>query len=137
MARIQWNDSFLINFREIDSQHKRLVDMINDLDDAMRQGKGKDVLGKIITGLVVYTKTHFETEEKYLTEFGYPGLDEQKQEHAEFVKTITDFKNDFQSGQLGLSIKVMDFLSNWLTHHIKHLDKQYASFVQERELASC
>lgn len=137
MARIQWNDSFLINFREIDSQHKRLVDMINDLDDAMREGKGREVLAKIIDGMVAYTKTHFETEEKYLAELHYPGLGEQKREHAEFVKKISDFRNDFQAEKLGLSIRVMDFLSNWLTHHIKHLDKQYAPFVHERELAAC
>ena len=137
MARILWNDSFLINYRDIDSQHKRLVDMINDLDDAMRQGKGKEALAKILTGLVVYTRTHFETEEKYLTELDYPGLREQKREHAGFVMKISDFKNDFQSGQLGLSIKVMDFLSNWITHHIKHLDKQYAAWIHEKEMAAC
>ena len=38
--------------------------MINDLNDAMRQGKGKDVLGKIDKELVGYTVTHFRTEEK-------------------------------------------------------------------------
>ena len=43
MALINWNDSFSVNVAVIDQQHKKLVDMINDLNDAMKQGKGKDV----------------------------------------------------------------------------------------------
>ena len=137
MARIQWNDSYSINFREIDTQHKRLVEMINNLDDAMRQGKGKETLGKIINGLIVYTKTHFETEEKYFDEFEYPDTAEHKREHAAFVNKVNDFKAGFQSGKLGLSIDVMNFLSDWLVHHIKETDKKYAPFLREKELAAC
>lgn len=47
---IKWDDSFSVKVGEIDRQHVNLVNMINDLSDAMRQGKGKDTLGKIISG---------------------------------------------------------------------------------------
>ena len=46
MAIIQWNDSLSVNVVEIDKQHQKLVAMINDLNDAMRQGKGKDASRK-------------------------------------------------------------------------------------------
>jgi hemerythrin len=45
MALIQWNDSLSVNVVEIDKQHQKLVRMINELNDAMRQGKGKEALG--------------------------------------------------------------------------------------------
>ncbi len=53
MPLIQWNESFSVNVVEIDKQHQKLVGMINDLYDAMHQGKGNDVLGKIIDGLIM------------------------------------------------------------------------------------
>jgi hemerythrin len=40
MALIQWNDGLSVNVVEIDRQHQKLIGMINDLNDAMRQGKG-------------------------------------------------------------------------------------------------
>ncbi|MGA2938094.1 MAG: hemerythrin domain-containing protein [Syntrophobacteraceae bacterium] len=63
MALIQWNDSLSVNVVDIDKQHQKLVGMINELNDAMRQGKGKDALGKIVNGLIIYAGTHFKTEE--------------------------------------------------------------------------
>ena len=45
MALIQWNDSLKVGVAEIDKQHQKLVDMINDLHDAMRQGQGNAVPG--------------------------------------------------------------------------------------------
>lgn len=74
MALIQWDDSFSVKVAEIDQQHKRLIVMINELHDAMKQGKGKDALGKIINGLISYTATHFDTEERYFDQFEYPAM---------------------------------------------------------------
>jgi len=134
MALIQWNDGLSVGVVEIDGQHQRLIGMINDLNDAMRQGKGKEVLGKIINGLVGYAGTHFRTEEKYFKQFGYPDADSHKKEHDDFTKKVTEFKDGFDTGKIGLSIVVMDFLSNWLQDHIKGVDKKYGSFFNEKGL---
>ena len=66
MALITWNDSFSVNIAVIDQQHQKLITMINDLNAAMKQGRGRDVMGGIINGLVNYTITHFKSEERYL-----------------------------------------------------------------------
>lgn len=134
MALIQWNDSFSVNVVEIDRQHQKLVGMINDLTDAMRQGKSKDILGKIINGLIGYAVTHFRAEEKYFDQFGYPETNSHKKEHSYFTKKIAEFKAGFDAGKLGLSIEVMDFLSNWLQDHIKGVDKKYGPFFNEKGL---
>ena len=70
MPLIQWDDSLRVNIAEIDAQHRKLVGMINELNEAMRMGKGKEILGKTVQGLIEYTQTHFQTEEKYFEKFG-------------------------------------------------------------------
>jgi hemerythrin len=134
MGLIKWNQDLVIGVIEIDQQHQRLVGMINELDEAMKQGKGKEKLGKIIHGLTYYAGTHFQTEEKYFDQFAYPERAEHKKEHAAFTQKVTAFQNEFDKGKIGLSIEVMDFLCNWLQHHIKTVDKKYGPFLKAKGL---
>jgi len=134
MALMQWNDSLSVNVGMIDKQHQKLVGMINELNDAMRQGKGKDILGKTLNELVAYTGTHFKLEEKYFDQFGYSEADSHKKGHLDFVAKVYEFKDGFEKGKLGLSISVMDFLSDWLRNHIKGVDKKYGPFFNEKGL---
>jgi hemerythrin len=134
MALIQWNDTLSVGITEIDRQHQRLIEMINELNTAMQQGKGKDVMSKIIRGLIDYAVTHFKTEEKYFEQYGYPDAVNHKKAHAEFNWKIAEFNRQLNAGQLGLSIQVMDFLSDWLRDHIKTVDKKYAPFLIQKGL---
>ncbi|MEG3439849.1 bacteriohemerythrin [Pannus brasiliensis CCIBt3594] len=132
MAVIQWNNNLSVGIVEIDEQHKKLVKMINELYDAMKQGKGKDVTGKIINGLIGYTESHFRMEERYFDELGYPDAAAHKLEHIAFKQKVTEFKEKFDKGKITLSIEVMLFLSNWLQNHIEGVDKKYAAFFKEK-----
>ena len=134
MPLIQWNSSLSVNVAEIDQQHQKLITMINDLNDAMRQGKGKERVGKIIQGMIAYAGTHFATEEKYFDRFGYPDADDHKKTHADFVKKVLAAKENFEKGRLGLPIEVMNFLSDWLGQHIKGEDKKYGPFFNAKGL---
>jgi len=134
MALFQWDSSFSVNVAEIDKQHQKLVGMINDLNDAMKQGKGKDALANIIGELFNYAGSHFATEEGYFDKFGYPAAASHKLEHTNFVKKVSEFKNGFDSGQLALTIEVMNFLKDWLKGHIQGIDKKYSSFFNEKGL---
>lgn len=127
MALIQWNDSLSVGVAEIDKQHQKLVQMINDLHDAMRQAKGSSVLGPLVNGLIDYAGTHFKAEEKYFARFAYPETEAHKKLHADFVAKVLDFKKKFEANSVGLSMDVMNFLSNWLQSHIKGEDKKYTA----------
>ncbi|GAB4177975.1 MAG: bacteriohemerythrin [Calditrichia bacterium] len=134
MALIEWNDTLSVKVHEIDLQHKKLVALINELNDAMRQGKGKEVVGKIINDLINYTLTHFQTEEKYFDRFDYPETESHKKEHANFVSKVSEFQDKFEKGSFSLSIEVLNFLSNWLRSHIKGTDMKYSQFFRDNGL---
>jgi len=127
MALINWESSFSVNVAEIDSQHQKIVGFINDLNDAMKQGKGKDALGSILNELINYTATHFKYEEQYFEKFGYPETAAHKQHHAKLVSEVIAFRDGFQSGKLGVTVEVLTFLVNWLKNHILVEDKKYTS----------
>ncbi len=134
MAYLTWDEKYSVGIREIDLQHKKLVEMINGLHDAMKEGKGKDVLARVLQELVNYAGSHFATEEKHMTNFNYPGYLAHKSEHEKFVKQVLDFKKDFDSGKAAMTLEVMNFLKNWLLNHISGTDKKYGPFFNERGL---
>ena len=113
MGMIQWNESLSVNVAEIDAQHQKLIGLINDLNAAMLRGKGRDVLGSILTGLVDYAETHFQTEERYFLRFGYPEAGPHQKAHADFVAKVIDFQNGFAADRAGLFVDVLLFSSDW------------------------
>lgn len=134
LTLIKWTDSFSVNVTEIDMQHKKLVEMINKLYDAMKVGKSRDVMGETLNDLISYTATHFKTEEKYFDLYKYPEKETHKAEHEKFVETVTKFKTDFDAGNATISIEVMNFLREWLTKHINGSDKKYTKCFNDHGL---
>ena len=132
MAFYEWNDNLAVNNMGIDNQHKKLIGLINELYDAMGTGTAKDKMGKILTELINYTKTHFADEERLMEQNNYPGIGVQKAQHADFINKIESTYAEFQSGNNYLSISVMNFLKDWLNKHIIELDKQIGVFLNSK-----
>lgn len=129
MSLILWNNSLSVNIKHVDSQHQKLVDMINLLHDAMKKGQANDTVTKILNDMATYTLVHFKTEEDLFAKYEYPGKKLHKMEHDSFIRKVEEFINDFNSGRKTLSIDILNFLTNWLSNHIKKQDKAYTSFL--------
>ena len=134
MPLIEWTKKLSVNIAEIDTEHRRIIEFINELDAAMKQGKGKDVLGDIITGLMDYTVTHFKKEENYFEQFKYPKTFAHQQEHKVFIRKVSSFKKDLDQDDHLLSIEVLIFLSEWLVNHINGSDKKYGKLFNDKGL---
>ncbi|MFV0421537.1 bacteriohemerythrin [Oleidesulfovibrio sp.] len=125
----EWSDSLSVKIETIDSQHKGLVNLINELHAAMRQRKSTSHLVGIVGKLKDYTVNHFDTEEKLFNRHGYPATEEHIQEHRKFVEKVLAFENDLKQGKVTVTMDVMRFLKNWLTGHINGTDKKYSKFL--------
>ena len=132
MPLITWNETLSVNVQEIDSQHKHLVELINQLHDAMSQGRGREVMGKVLEGLIDYTRTHFATEERLMAAHAYPGQPRQKAEHDALTKKVLDLQSQFLAGQGVLTLEVMKFLKDWLSNHILEVDKQFGVYLNSK-----
>jgi hemerythrin-like metal-binding protein len=119
---MQWNDSFLVHVSEVDTQHKKLVELVNSLEAAMRAGKGREILGGILASLIQYTQYHFSAEERLMQAKKYPDYPKHLIEHQKLTHTVVEFKQQFDAGNKTLTIPTMEFLQNWLVNHILHTD---------------
>jgi hemerythrin-like metal-binding protein len=124
-----WNDTYNTGIKEIDAQHKKLVEILNQLFEAMGKGQAKEVLGKLLDQLIEYTVVHFATEEKLFKLYNYPESVAHKAEHAALTKTALDLQGKFKSGKAMITLEVANFLKKWLGEHIMGSDKKYSPFL--------
>lgn len=130
MSLLNWNENYSVKVEVFDNQHKKLVEIINELHEAMRAGKSKDVLDKIFGELIDYTVHHFAAEETLMKKHAFPGYETHKAEHEELTQQALKLQADFKSGRAMLSLEVMEFLKKWLLEHIMGTDAQYSDFLQ-------
>ena len=131
---ITWDDSIQFGIDAIDGQHRRLVDLINQLHRAMRKRAGKIVIGPILDALAEYTARHFKAEEQLMAKSGYAELEGHKRLHEKLVGQVLDFKNQFESGSATVTLDLMTFLSGWLVNHIKGVDRKYLPALKGQRL---
>ena len=129
MPLLTWKETWSVGAPDIDAQHKRLVELINELHDAMARGAANDVLSPVLDRLIEYTKYHFAHEERRLQAAGYPQLASHVREHNELTARVVRFRDDFAAGRTAISVKVLGFLKEWLTNHIVGRDKLYSPWL--------
>ena len=132
MALVEWSPDYSVQVQEFDLHHQKLIGYINELNDSMRQGKGKAQLPEILRKLVDYTGYHFEREEELMEAHHFQGLAAHKEEHRIFVEKIRSFQRDFSLGRVALSLEILHFLRDWLIHHILETDKEYGPFLKDK-----
>lgn len=132
MAFIEWNSSYSVGVKKIDEEHAKLVQIINELHEAMSKGKGKDALNVIFDNLIEYTQTHFRDEEKLMQDSAYPDLEAHKLLHADLVRQVLELKAKAQSGAALVSVSVLNFLREWLTSHILNTDRRYQPHMNSK-----
>ena len=135
MALFTWNDSYKVNVKLFDSQHKQLFDLINQLHDSMMVGKGKEVMGDVLKSLLTYTKTHFSEEERQLKIQQYPDYEKQVREHGIFVLQILDLQKKHDSGSAAITLTTLNFLRDWLQKHINGEDKKYSGHMNSKGIS--
>ncbi len=61
---MEWKDDYSVKVGKWDNHHKKIIDAINELHEAMSASKGKEALEGILNGLASYANSHFASEEE-------------------------------------------------------------------------
>lgn len=129
-----WSEKLSLGIDKIDDQHKELVSLVNQLHRAMKMQAGAREAEAVLARLAEYTVFHFSFEENILDKFGYPQAESHKKAHRDLVASVTAFQKDLRSGKAGLSMELMNFLTNWLRDHILKVDRAYVTHLHGRDL---
>lgn len=121
---------YLTNIPLIDEEHQQLFDYANQIYDLLHQefiADKYDNIADILGKLRDYTKKHFADEEAYMESIQYKRLFSQKIQHNEFIQKLDEWdleSIDESENQDETIQEMLNFLTDWLIHHILELDTQ-------------
>ncbi len=126
---VEWSKELSVGIEEIDSQHKVLVDLLNELHRAIIERHGSETAHRILLQLLEYTRIHFAVEESLMRILGYPEYEEHKHHHELLLDEVRMLSEKLHDGKKSISFELLHFLKMWLTKHIMEEDKLYAPFL--------
>jgi len=125
-----WKPSYELNVPEIDQQHRRLVGLINELYDAMKEARGQEALDYILGELQTYIHEHFATEERLMKSCRYPDYEEHVVEHHQLGAQVEELIQRRSHGGAVSTQNLMSFLCRWLREHLAETDKAFGQFIK-------
>ena len=129
---LAWSEEFELGFERVDSQHRRLFELVKNLVIACTEGYDAKVLNETLDFLVEYTVQHFKNEEDVMLLYNYPEYEQHKQIHEDFKvvvgEKVQEFKNDGSSEEL--SNTVNKIIVRWLINHIQREDKKIGDYLR-------
>ena len=128
MEMIQWNEVLATGIPAIDNQHKKLLELANQLGGAIERGDA-EVAEYVLGDLVDYTVYHFSFEEELMEKAGYHLLPLHRRVHQLFTARIPEFQQRYAAGEDVLR-ELHTMLVNWLVKHIQHDDRDYAPAIK-------
>lgn len=87
---MKWQDSWNSGHMEIDSQHKKLLRLVNSIIETIFKEESYEVLGNKLSNLLEHLEYHFEYEERLLRELGYEYEEDHRWLHKELIKKLND-----------------------------------------------
>ena len=129
-----WDNKFNTGVEVVDTQHHKLVDIINRLGAISTHQAHTGELGTILTELADYTVYHFDTEEQLMKQYGVEAAQQSLhiKTHKHFTAQVmvaakillnsTDVSNQ-------LVAPLLKYLTNWLVQHILGADTRMAQEI--------
>ena len=135
MAILTCSDQLKLGIPSVDEQHRRLIEILNQLDEVVAVGAEPNTIPSLIEALIEYTQYHFEHEEQLMLESRYDNqkYSAHKLEHQAFIQRILQGKESAIHDPDSVSNNLIDFLVNWLLDHILFSDKQMALELTQKQ----
>jgi hemerythrin-like metal-binding protein/PAS domain S-box-containing protein len=129
----EWSERYSVGVDVLDRQHRKLLGLCGDAARCMSSSgrQANEALHEILNEMHLYADEHFKTEESLLATHGFPGIDDQEQEHESYLSGLTDILFSASTGNLDKQ-RIHKFLLQWWVDHILESDMGYKAFLQAR-----
>ena len=130
MGFADWDDSYSVGIKKLDDQHKRLFEIINDLNRLAVEKSTSKTYREVMDKLVNYTLYHFRAEEELLRKYEYPFLDTHAWEHEKFKERVQVLYTRCVSEDYECVNQVLEEVVDWLHNHLGKTDGRYGEYFK-------
>ena len=124
---MEWKDEYAVGIKEIDAQHKELVNLFTKINDSIKSELPWSEIHFQIIELKTFAIFHFEFEEALMRLFGF----REHGTHADAHKSFFDKLHAIEQSSIRDEVKqeMVRFAFDWLFGHIATADKAYAKHI--------
>jgi hemerythrin len=134
MAIIEWNPAFSMGAPALDGQHRRLIELANDILLAVRSGKEPRRIAACFSKIREHTVYHFADEEEFMRTVGYPEWKAHALEHENLRKLVRHHQDKlFREGTVREK-DIMAFLKALLVDHVIYSDLGVKRYLVDRNI---
>jgi hemerythrin-like metal-binding protein/PAS domain S-box-containing protein len=123
---LTWSAAHNVGIREIDEQHARLGELLNELASVLRSGEDP---AAALREVIRYTEFHFADEERLMAEHDYHATAAHEAMHRRLLDEIGAFRPGIDGVSVGLAL---DYLEDWLLRHVDEQDRELAKALRAR-----
>lgn len=124
MQTYQWSDQLSVGVKEIDDQHKILVELLSDLQKKLLQKVEDREILAALHSMQKYAQVHFALEEELMLPIQHKldNYDLHISEHRNFEDTVHGLIFRFVQEGHAVAWQLFIFLGDWLVRHIQQTD---------------
>lgn len=123
----EMKEEFYTGISMVDEEHAELFRIVQKAMDLYQDPFVSDKYDNIIVileELKAYAEQHFSHEEAYMERIQYKRLFSQKMDHNAFIEKLSESDLEaMDENQDEYILKLLNFLNDWLVHHILEKDK--------------
>ena len=123
----QWQEEYSVGVKELDDQHRTLLNIINTLVEKQSDFENQKYFTTNLPSLIHYAYTHFATEEGYLHKANFPDLQQHILEHVDFIMQTLSLSEKSKTHDMTSRKELLDFLEKWYALHVLGSDRHYIS----------
>ena len=132
MPIVKWMNSFSVQNKMIDDQHKKWIEIYNKAHDRMMdiipEDENLGIGEAALVEMIEYTKYHFSSEEDFMKKIGFPGYEEHRKIHEAFIRKLEAISSQMQEGTHILNSEILKVIENWLIDHILTEDPKLTKY---------
>ena len=127
MTSFEWTTRLAVGFPEMDTQHQRLIAMMDQLQIATGAGADATQVLAMVDALGAFAVQHFAEEEQVMASIHFPSLDVHSALHRALLARFADHRPDLaETGRF--TPEFSELLFRWLTGHICGPDTKYGVY---------
>lgn len=126
-----WSPILSVEVDEIDEDHRKLVNVFNILNHAVREGEAPDYIAAVLEELINCTVWHFSHEERLMIKHGYPEFEEHRSEHRELIESVRNLQQEILKADSAMTDENIEFLERWLMEHILTTDMRLGAYLSQ------
>ncbi len=125
LIMIIWDGKFSFGISIIDKEHRKFIDVINKAFVAKEHNDNPEASKELLKEMTNYAIPHFATEEAYMIDFNYPGYQDHKEEHHDFIRTTLANLREVIKDDCQIANEKLEYIKRWLVNHIQVTDRKY------------